>query len=179
MLSLLLVLPLLWVSSHAFVVTSSVPAAVSVAVGKLWCFHSCPERGEHPSERAASENHVVPLVGVAAYFASVWTFLMSVQAPVVTNSYTAAKAVGWLSDLHRVLVILLCQRNDERHKWAERNVKDGLRTRHKHPRAATLSSRSFSLGDSCDLQTGGQSLLCQPFPPPLARSPAWAVLRKL
>lgn len=38
--------------------------------------------------------HIVLLIGVAIYFALVQTFLMSTQALVLTNSYTAAKAVG-------------------------------------------------------------------------------------
>lgn len=109
----------------------------------------------------------------------VWTFVMSVKAPVVTNSYVAAEAVGWLSGFHRALVILLCQRNHQRCGWAATNVEDGLWTCYKHPPAGTLRTCSFSLGDSCDLQISGQSLLCQPFPTVLACSPAWAVLRKL
>lgn len=76
----------------------------------------------------------------------VWTFLMSMQALLVTNSYGAAKAVAWLSYLHRVLAILLCQRSCQRHRWAETNIKDGLQTCYKHSLAGTLSTSFFSQG---------------------------------
>lgn len=73
------------------VIDSSLATGLVIAES-LWCLHSFPEGGEHPSELTASAACIVPLTGVAACFAVFGTFLMPMQTLVATNSCAQAEA---------------------------------------------------------------------------------------